>query len=245
MASIKASIDLLWREDRLLFVIIAYFFYVYSWMFRVALRTFMDGAEFRWVTLFNTELLGEERRAFIAGNGVDGHFVIIQLLALFFCVLLFMMIRRPDRLCKLMLLAWSSLFLLQQITVATGLGTDYVMRADTLGIAIPFYLFGPAEQAVMVGLALAWTLRANHERLAITELGEARKKLLLGIGFSFVASFVMFRLGEHDGLSDKLGILTLYSSTILSVLALFSFQVTQEPDSQSPALQPTAEQLGN
>jgi len=223
MLTFGSSIKSLWSQDRLRFFIIAYFFYVYSWMFRVALRTYMDGPEFRWVTLFNTQLLGEENRAYIAGNGMDGHFVLIQLLGMFFCLLLYLIIRRPDRLCKVVFLGWSSLFLIQQITVSIGLGTDYVMRADTLGLAIPFYIFGPAEQGVMVVLALLWLWQSDTKSLPTVELSDSRKRFILILGGSYLVSFALFRAGEHDGLTDKLGLLFLYSQTIALVFALSSF----------------------
>ena len=79
------------------FFIIPYFVLLYSWMYRVALRCPMVGAEFRWINQLNSRLLGQEQRAFIAGNGMDGHFLVIFIIAVFALALLYLLIAVPAR----------------------------------------------------------------------------------------------------------------------------------------------------
>lgn len=224
MSGILESIRLLWRADKLHFFIIGCFVLVYSWMYRIALRTFMDGAAFRWVNLLHTQLMGEERRAFIAGNGVDGHFIVILAFAMFSAALLFLLIRRPDGFTKSLLMGWIVIFLIHQITVALGLGSDYVIRGDTMGLVLPFYILGPAQHVLMLVLALLWIARGSSNQLHFPPLPPERRRWLVWIVAGYLPMFILFRAGEQHGLTDQIGIVMLYAQTFLLILGLFHFR---------------------
>ncbi len=223
MKSIFASIKFLWLTDKLHFFVIAWFVLLYSWMYRVALRAIMDGSEFRWVNLLNTRMLGEERRALIGGNGMDGHFIIIAVLALFASALMFLIIRRPDTFTKAVFTGWILVFLTHQITVATQLGTDYVVRGDTIGMELPFYIIGPAQHLLMLVCALFWIRKDSMAALYIPPLDAERRKFLWRLLACYPVIFLLFRMGVQNGLTDVVGIILLYCQTFLLVFGLFSF----------------------
>jgi hypothetical protein len=210
--------------DKFHFLLIPYFVLVYSWMYRVALRTLMDGANFRWVNLLNTQLMGEERRAFIAGNGTDGHFIVIVAFAMFSASILFLIIRRPDGFTKALLLGWIAIFGIHQFTVAAQLGTDYVIRGDSIGMVLPFYILGPLQHVVMLTLALWWVWRNSSTKMHYPNLTRARCKFIWCLLAIYPLLFILFRFGEQDGLTDKLGIICLYLQTTLIIFSLYHFE---------------------
>ena len=215
------SIKLLWRRDKLHLFLIAYFMLLYSWMYRVALRAFMDGEEFRWVTLFNLQMMDEERRAFIAGNGTDGHFLLVLLLALGASAIFYLLIRRPDTFTKIALVGWAAVFFAHQCTLALLLGEDYIIRGDTMGLVLPFYIIGPVQHGLMVILLAWWCLRTYNPEVEFPPLTSSRKNRLLKLVASLSVVFLLFRFGEQHGLTDQLGIVTLYALTIGLMFNLF------------------------
>ncbi len=217
------SVREFWRHDKLHLFIIGYYVLLYSWMYRVALRAFMDGAPFRWVTVMNTRMVGDaERRAIIAGNGTDGHFLIILLLAMFATALLYLIIRRPDSFTKTLFLGWVAIFFAHQCTLALQLGEDYIIRGDTMGLVLPFYVIGPLQHGLMLLLALVWILRKRPGQLRFIPLDSNRISLLRRYLAGYAVIFILFRLGEQHALTDQLGIIGLYALTIALLLALFN-----------------------
>ncbi len=213
------SLTILWKMDKLHCVIIFYFIFAYSWIYRVALRAFMDGPDFRWANTINTVAWGEARKVHIYGTGTDGHFVIILLLALFFSVLMYLLIRRPDYLTKILLIGWVSIFSLWQVTIALGLGTDYTLSGDTFGVVLPYYIIGPAEQLLLLVLSIAWVARNKTRNLSFPALSDKSKKELFYTLLTLPLTFFLFRFGEQNGTTDQIGIIVLY-------IQLFSFVIT-------------------
>jgi len=214
---------LLWRHDKLHFFLLAYFVLLYSWIYRVAIRCLFDGASFRWVNIVNTRMLGEERRALLAGNGIDGHFLIILLLALMAASLLYLLINRPDGFTRTVVLAWATILFVHQLTLSMGLGTDYVIRGDTMGMVLPYYILGPLLHGLMVALIVFrfWIRDRNIlVFLPFLPIDQHRRKFVAGILALYLPLFLLFRLGSPDDTSDQIGIILLYLQLSMLVLAL-------------------------
>lgn len=221
------SLKLLWKTDKLHLIIIFYFVFAYSWIYRVALRTFMDGAPFKWANTVNTQGWGEIRNVHIYGSGIDGHFVIILLLCLFFLALTYLLVRRPDAFTKTIILCWTSLFVVWQLIVATGLGTDYTLSGDTFGVVLPYYIIGPLEQIVLLILIVIWIFRNKTIQLVFPKLSHQQKKEILYIIATLPVTFLLFRFGEQDGTTDQLGIIALYVQFYAMLITLVSVQAKE------------------
>ncbi|XWN37876.1 MAG: hypothetical protein ROO71_02890 [Balneola sp.] len=226
MQSLKA----LWKTDKLHTIIILYFIFAYSWIYRVALRTLMDGSDFRWANTINTEVWGEARKVYIYGSGTDGHFIIILLLALFFCIILFSLLRRPDYLAKILLLGWVSIFTLWQITISVGLGTDHTISGDTFGVVLPYYIIGPAEQILLLILCLFWIIRNKTKYLFFPSLSSQSKKELLYILLTLPVTFLLLRFGEQNGTTDQIGVIILYVQLFAFVITFLSIKRSEVDD---------------
>ena len=222
------SLKTLWQVDTLHLVIIFYFIFAYSWTYRVALRTFMDGASFRWANTINTVGWGETRKVYIYGSGTDGHFVIILLLALFFCGILYLLIRRPDTYTKIMLICWIAIFSVWQLTISIGLGADYTISGDTFGIVIPYYIIGPLEQFLLLLLSTVWIIRNKTKGLIFPGLTKKQRKELFYIISTLPVTFVLLRFGEQDGSTDQIGIIVLYFQLFAFVVTLFTIKAKGE-----------------
>lgn len=218
------SIKTLWKVDKLHFLLIGLFIFVYSWVYRVALRAMMDGAPFRWVNLLNKHLLGEKRNAYIGGNGMDGHFVVILLFAIFFCAILYLLIRRPDTFTKVLMIFWNISFLIHQITLSIVVGEEYTISGDTFGVEIPYYIIGPGEQLVFLLLTVLWIFRNKTRELEFVPLSEKNKSIMIGCLLLTPLMFIALRFGEQNGLTDKIGIMLMYPQLCLMVFGLISLR---------------------
>ena len=227
MRDLISPLRMLWRQDKLFLALLILYVFAYSWMVRVALRTLMDGQDFRWVNLLNTQLMGQDNRAFIAGNGMDGHFIVIITLAMVASALLFLLIRRPDSFTRALLFGWVLIFLGHQLTLATQLGSDDVIRGDTMGLVLPFYIIGPAQHLLLLLLAAVWFSRGGPARLARPVLPLSRRRLVSRVLYTMPVTFLLFRWGEQHGLSDQLGIVLLYIQIALLVFGIMHFELRE------------------
>jgi len=199
-------------------LIIGSFIFAYSWIYRVAIRAIMDGRSFKWFNETHVLSWGKEEKAFLYGAGTDGHFVIILLLALFFLALLWLIVRRPDTFTKTVFICWVSIFLVWQLILSYGMGTDYVVHGDSFGISLPYYILGPLEQIFIYVLAVLWFFRNKNNSSKYSDLAPVNHRIILWIMASFSITFLLLRFGEQDGATDKAGIILMYLQLIALVI---------------------------
>lgn len=204
--------------DKYQLLIIGLFIFAYSWIYRVALRTVMDGCAFKWFNETHVLSWGNEEKAYLYGSGTDGHFVIILLLVLFFLSLLWLIIRRPDMFTKTVLICWVSIFLIWQLILSFGMGTEYVVHGDSFGISLPYYILGPLEQIFIYVLAITWFFRDRDSPIKYSALSPVNHKITVWILASFGITFLLLRIGEQDGVTDKAGIILMYMQLLALVI---------------------------
>jgi hypothetical protein len=173
----------------------------------------MDGKAFKWFNETHVRSWGEDSIAYLYGSGTDGHFVIILLMCLFFLTLLWLIVHRPDFFTKIVLISWSAVFLIWQCILADGLGSDYVLHGDTLGITIPYYILGPIEQGVILLVAIGWIIKDKVDA-TLESRSVVHHPWTPYIMSSLVLTFFLFRFGEQDGFTDQLGIAMLYAQIV-------------------------------
>ena len=219
MSSIGKTVYKKLSTNWFLTILTGAFIFSYSWIYRVAFRAIMDGAAFRWYNEMHVRAWGEDKTTYIYGAGTDGHFVIILLMLLLFLAILWLIICKRDLFTKILLTGWILIFLIWQLILSIGMGTEYVVHGDTLGITLPYYIIGPIEQLFVAVLATIWWIKPNvAEERNNQQVNSAMSIYAVAILVSYLISFVLLRFGIQDGLTDQLGIMLLYAQLIAIVL---------------------------
>jgi hypothetical protein len=210
-------------DHKLLWLLLFGFFFNYSFLVRVFLRCIMDGSAFQWANTYGIRLRdGEIIGSRIGGLGTEGHFLLLAFLVLLFVAILYLGFRRPDGFFGFLISTFLFIDFLKELQLAIYFGDEYRLVGETAGIDINVAFIGPAFAALLLIMALFYTIRHQvHHREEFKPLYTSRCKKLLLWGLAlFPLTFILLRTGEQHGITDKLGILSMYIQMILLLLAL-------------------------
>jgi hypothetical protein len=179
------------------------------------MRCLYEGGDFQWMQTWGVSLLGDARAMRIMGNGLEGHFLIILLLAILFTVIVFGLIRRfDDPLTKFLVLAFTGVMVIKEIMLSIAYGDQYTITGETFRLNLDYSILGPVFSVLIFGLALWWTLRTNN----IANRSRVSLKVSWIIGLLSIPCFLFLRLGEQHDWTDMAGVSFIYLQFTLLLL---------------------------
>lgn len=204
--------------DKLLLATIGLFFLAYSTYLRVVVRSLFEGSSFGWAYLAG--LKADRAPAQVSGRGLEGDAGYILAQAFIVALLIVLCLRRPDRLSRLALLAWTSISLGLSIWVFGFSSEPITVSKETLGIVDV-----PAGLATQLWPGLAWlgalllVLRdlAGKAPATATPWTGANTALMLLAALLLAASAALLNLGPQHGQADFLGIGLIYAALFLAL----------------------------
>lgn len=140
----------LWREDRLLFMVVLGVSVLNSWLWWVPVRCVMDGPAFEWANTFGAGRL--------SGAGMGGHFPVLMLLSGCFVSLVYLGWRGGGAPFKPLLLLWCGVTFASSLSQYLANPDGYRFRGDTLGIDVNLGATMTALYGALFVAAAAWVL---------------------------------------------------------------------------------------
>ena len=213
-------------DDILRFTLLFLFIFQYSNLYRVAMRCLYEGGDFQWMQTWGVSLLGDARAMRIMGNGLEGHFLIILLLALLFTVAVFGLIRRSDDpLSKFLVLAFTGVMVIKEIMLSIAFGDQYTIAGETFRLNLDYSILGPVFSILIFSLAIWWVVR---DRTSESVPGLSVKTNWMAGALS-IPCFLLLRLGEQHDWTDMAGVSFIYMQfTILLLNWMGIFQSKDE-----------------
>jgi heme/copper-type cytochrome/quinol oxidase subunit 4 len=184
------------------------------------MRCIYEGSEFQWMNTWGVSLLGEERAMRIMGNGLEGHFLIVFLLAVLFTVIIFGLIRRPnDPLVKMLTVVFAGAMVAKEIMLSLAYGDQYQIAGETFRLQLNYSILGPALSLIIFGLALFWVYQ--NKLIRVPEA--TNLKVMVIITVLIIPCFLFLRLGPQHGWTDIVGINLIYLQFTLLILNWMGF----------------------
>ncbi len=216
----------LWREDRLLFLVLLATTVLSSWLWWVPIRCIAEGRPFEWANEFGTGLL--------RGAGMGGDFLVLLLLSAMLVSIVFMGWRGARAPFKPLLVLWTSVNFASTMIIVLNDPSQYRFRGDTFGIDINMAWFMPFLKGALVAAALWWVVRDTlSPRSRTIPAWEPRNSRLLAWVLVIVPFQVaLLRMGPVHGATDKAGWILTYVAWILVVLAFLPWvrtDIVREP----------------
>lgn len=213
------------KEDITRFLLIFFLIFQYSSLYRVAMRCIYEGAEFEWMQTWGVSLLGEDRAMRIMGNGIEGHYLLIILLAALFITVIFGLIRRSDDIfIKVLTLVFAGVLGAREWVLALTYGDQYQVVGETFGLELSYAVTGPLLGSIIILLAIVRLL----ENKSTGKVQPIRLLPVIWVGLIAVPCIILLRSGSQHGLTDIIGVNLIYLQFTLLLLywiGLFSKSV--------------------
>ena len=195
----------------LLFLVV----FQYSNFFRVAMRCIYEGSDFQWMQTWGVSILGKEKAMRIMGNGYEGHFLIMVLLAVFFVAVVFVLIRRQnDSLGKLLVLSFTGVMAAKEIMLSIAYGDQYRVVGETFRLNLDYSIIGPTLSISIFIIALVWTFKNNKQ----ASLASTSTRVNLVAALLAIPCFLLLRLGDQHDWSDIIGISFIYIQLLILII---------------------------
>jgi len=179
------------------------------------MRCIYEGSEFQWMQTWGVSLLGEEKAMRIMGNGYEGHFLIVFLLALLFTVILFGLIRRSnDPLVKVMTVLFTAVMATKEIMLSIAYGDQYRIVGETFNLYLSYSIIGPVISVIIFALSLVWVYRNKLIKLPEPTSFKINVLILLLV----IPGWLFLSLGIQHNWTDVVGINFIYLQLTLLVL---------------------------
>ena len=207
-----------WRPDRLLRVVLVWTMITMVVVWLPLIRGLMDGASYEW----GNSLWGISFR----GNGLQGDYWILPLLATFSLSLLYLGWRGARQPFHWLLLAWNVPNAIEAAYLGIRFPERYRFQGDTLGVDVSLAWFGPAFFGLLALLSIAWVvrdLRRERDRQAPDWTRKNQVVLIATISFLPV-QFVLLRIGADGDLLDVIGVLLTILQWVMVSLAFFPWR---------------------
>ena len=164
---------------------------------------------------WGVSLLGKERAMRIMGNGFEGHFLIILLLAVLFVVVVFTLIRRSDDpLSKFLVLVFTGVMVVKEIMLSMAYGDEYTITGETFRLNLDYSILGPVFSILIFCLAVWWVLRNRKPEPA----PDLSSKTNWVVGAICIPCVLLLRLGEQHDWTDVVGISLIYLQLTILLL---------------------------
>lgn len=202
-------------HDIIRFFLLFLMVFQYSNFYRVAMRCIYEGGEFQWMQTWGVSLLGKERAMRIMGNGLEGHFLIIFLLAVLFIAVVFMLIRRSnDPLSKFLVLVFTGIMVVKEVMLSVAYGDQYTIAGETFRLNLDYSILGPVFSILIFSLSIWWILRSRKLESAP---GLSSKTNWI-VGALCIPCFLLLRLGDQHDWTDVMGVSLIYIQLIILML---------------------------
>lgn len=214
MKPLKILVDFI-KEDITRFVLIIFLIFQYSSLYRVAMRCIYEGAEFEWMQTWGISLLGEDRAMRIMGNGIEGHFLLIILLAALFITVIFGLIRRSDDIfIKVLTLVFAGVLGAREWVLALTYGDQYQVVGETFGLELSYAVTGPLLASIIILLAFL-RLFKNEPLRKPQPIGSSPA---IWLGLIAVPGIILLRVGSQHDWTDMMGVSFIYLQLTLFLL---------------------------
>lgn len=214
MAFLKQIIAFI-RKDSLRSLLLILVIFQYSNFYRVAVRCMYEGSVFEWMDTWGVSLLGEERAMRIMGNGLEGHFLIIMLIAILFITVIFGITRRSnDLFSKWIALGFTGVLAIREVMLSIAYGDQYQIVGETFRLRLDYSILGPTLSLMIFILVIVWAFQENKEH----ETQSDNLKIYGLVAFLVIPAIFLMRTGEQHNWTDILGINIIYAQLALLVL---------------------------
>ena len=203
------------KKDKIGILLLFLVVFQYSNFYRVAMRCIYEGSEFQWMQTWGVSILGQEKAMRIMGNGLEGHFLIILLLAVLFVAVVYALIRGSnDSLGKFLVLSFTGVMAVKEIMLSLTYGDQYTVVGETFRLNLEYSILGPVLSLLILGLAVWWAFR--NEKPGIELCLSSKANWIAGA--LCLPCFLLLRVGDQHDWTDILGISLIYIQMIAFLL---------------------------